>query len=73
MFELDGIELSFDHEALEQIVENCMASKTGARGLHAELEKTLLIHMFNSKKYVKNSINKINITRKLVNKPKALI
>lgn len=73
LFELDGIELSFDHEALEQIVENCMASKTGARGLHAELEKTLLIHMFNSKKYVKNSINKINITRKLVNKPKALI
>lgn len=73
LFELDGIELSFDHEALEQLVENCMASKTGARGLHAELEKTLLIHMFNSKKYVKNSINKINITRKLVNKPKALI
>ena len=73
LFELDGIELSFDHEALEQIVENCMASKTGARGLHAELEKTLLIHMFNSKKYVKNLINKINITRKLVNKPKALI
>lgn len=73
LFELDGIELSFEHDALEQIVDNCLASKTGARGLHAELEKVLLIHMFNGKKYVKNSLTKINITRKLVNKPKALL
>lgn len=73
LFKLDDIELTFELSALEQIVNNCLQSKTGARGLHSELEKVLLIHMYNSKKYVKNNIKKINIDINLVNNPIALI
>lgn len=73
LFKLDNIELTFELPALEQIVNNCLQSKTGARGLHSELEKVLLIHMYNSKKYVKNNIKKINIDINLVNNPIALI
>jgi ATP-dependent Clp protease ATP-binding subunit ClpX len=73
LFKLDNIELTFELPALEQIVNNCLQSKTGARGLHSELEKVLLIHMYNSKKYLKNNIKKINIDLNLVNNPMALI
>lgn len=73
IFELESIELTFDYSALEQIVSNCVDSKTGARGLHSEIEKCLLVHMYNVKKYKKNGITKINITRELVTNPISII
>ena len=38
MFELDGIELKFEDEALEAIADKSMERKTGARGLRAIME-----------------------------------
>jgi ATP-dependent Clp protease ATP-binding subunit ClpX len=69
IFSLDKVELSFDKEALEQIVENCITLKTGARGLHNELERILMPHMFNLSKYANNGYKKLNITKDLVINP----
>ena len=73
LFSIDNIELNFDDSAIEEIVDNCLKLKVGARGLHTEIERTLMPHMFNVKKYMEKGITKININRKLVMEPKALI
>lgn len=69
---LDDIELSFDSESIEQIADNCLKLKTGARGLHSEIERTLLPHMYNVQKYRNANIKKINITKDLVINPNSL-
>jgi ATP-dependent Clp protease ATP-binding subunit ClpX len=69
---LDDIELSFDSEYIEQIADNCLKLKTGARGLHSEIERTLLPHMYNVQKYRNANIKKINITKDLVINPNSL-
>jgi ATP-dependent Clp protease ATP-binding subunit ClpX len=73
LFSLDNIELTFDDSAIEQIVDDCLKLKVGARGLHTELEKTLMPHMYNIKKYQEKNVKKININRSLVKNPKCLI
>jgi ATP-dependent Clp protease ATP-binding subunit ClpX len=73
LLSIDNIKLTFEDGALEQIVENCLKLKTGARGLHTEIEKTLMPHMFNTKQYRENNIKEINITREQVLKPTTLI
>lgn len=73
LFSLDGVELIFSEEAINQIAENCTKLKTGARGLQTEMEKCLMPHMFHLANYKKNNIDKINITADLVMHPKAII
>jgi len=73
LLSIDDINLTFADEALEQIVENCLTLKTGARGLHTEIERCLMPHMFNTKKYRENNVTEINITREQVLEPKSLI
>ena len=73
LLSIDNIKLEFAIEALEQIVDNCLTLKTGARGLHTEIERCLMPHMFNTKKYRENNITEINITREQVLEPKSLI
>jgi len=73
LLSIDNIKLEFTEGALEQIVENCLTLKTGARGLHTEIERCLMPHMFNTKKYRENNVIEINITREQVLKPKSLI
>jgi len=70
LLSIDDIKLMFTPSALEQIVENCLKLKTGARGLHTEIEKVLMPHMFNTKKYRENNIKEINITKEQVLEPK---
>ncbi len=70
---IDSIELAFDQPAIEQIAENCLKLKTGARGLHTEIERVLLPHMYNVQKYRNSNINKINISRELVENPVSLL
>jgi len=65
--------LNFDNTALETIVDNCLKLKTGARGLHTEIEKALIPHMFEIRNYKKKGINKINISQELVVHPKSII
>jgi ATP-dependent Clp protease ATP-binding subunit ClpX len=49
LLSLDEIELSFTADAIEQIAENCLELKTGARGLQSEIERVLLKVMFYTK------------------------
>ena len=46
LFELDGVELEFEDEALEAIVDKAIERKTGARGLRAILEDIMRDIMF---------------------------
>ncbi len=46
LFELDGVELEFTDEALEEIAREAMERKTGARGLRAIIEKVVLNLMY---------------------------
>ena len=73
LLSLDDIELEFTPDALELLAENTMKLKTGARGLHTEIEKVLMPHMYNTKKYRENNIKKINISQEQILKPKAVI
>jgi ATP-dependent Clp protease ATP-binding subunit ClpX len=73
LLSIDNIELEFDKEALEQIAENCLKLKTGARGLHTEIERVLMPHMFNTRKYRENNVTKINISQEQILNPKAIV
>lgn len=56
LFELDGVELNFDREALEAIADKALERKTGARGLRAIMEAVTLELMYHipSEKSIKN-------------------
>jgi len=73
IFSLDGIKVKFTKGAIEELASNCIKLKTGARGIQSEIERVLLPHMFNVKKYKKNNISEINISLDQVNNPKELI
>lgn len=46
LFDLDGVELEFDKEAVEAIAEKTISRKTGARGLRSIMEETMMDLMF---------------------------
>ncbi|MBR1866507.1 MAG: ATP-dependent Clp protease ATP-binding subunit ClpX [Lachnospiraceae bacterium] len=46
LFELDGVELEFEDEALRAIAEEAMKQKTGARGLRSIIEKSVMDLMY---------------------------
>jgi ATP-dependent Clp protease ATP-binding subunit ClpX len=73
LLSLDNIDLTFTDDALEQLAENTLKLKTGARGLHTEIERVLMPHMFNTGHYRVNDITEININRDLVLEPKSLL
>lgn len=73
LFELDGIKLTFTDEAIHKIAQNCIDLKTGARGLHTEIERVLMPHMFHIRKYKENEIVELVIDTDLIDQPKALI
>ena len=47
LFEIDGISLTFDDDALDYIVEKALEFKLGARGLRSICESILIDDMFN--------------------------
>lgn len=69
LFKYSGVRLTFDKDALSQIVDDAITKKTGARSLRSILEKVLLPHMYHLSSYVDNGINKVRITKSLVNNP----
>lgn len=73
LLKLDGIELTFTNAALDEIAERTLKLKTGARGLHSEVERVLMPHMFYTKRYKDNDIKVINIDRDDVLEPKCLL
>ncbi len=46
LFKMEGVELNFEDEALEIIVDKALKRKTGARGLRSIMESTMLDIMF---------------------------
>jgi len=73
IFEQDGVELDFEPESIDLIAEQTLRTKSGARGLHSELERVLLPHMFDLGGYKRNKILKLAINKSLVDKPRTLL
>ncbi len=46
LFELDGVELEFEEDALEEIAKQSFQRKIGARGLRAIMEKVMMDSMY---------------------------
>ena len=68
LFDQDGVGLDFD-TGLDLIAERTITKKTGARGLHTELERVLLPHMYNLQDYRARNILKIAIDKTQVINP----
>lgn len=47
LFELDGVELEFDEDALNEIAKQSFSRKIGARGLRAIMENVMMDSMYN--------------------------
>lgn len=73
LLSLDNIALSFTPDALEQMAENTLLLKTGARGLHTEIERVLMCHMFHTGLYKKNKITVLSIDKERVINPTPII
>jgi len=46
LFEMDGVKLAFDDDAIESIADKAFERKTGARGLRSIMEKAMMDVMF---------------------------
>ena len=66
IFELDGIELEFEDEALAAIAERAKKLETNARGLKNIIEKLLLKYQFEAVDLAARDLSKIVISKKTV-------
>ena len=66
LFEMDGVELKFDEDALERVADLAIERKTGARGLRAILEDVMLDIMFDIPS--RNDIKSCTITKDVIEK-----
>ena len=73
LFEIDGIKLDFDDDALDYIVSKAIEFKLGARGLRSICESILIDDMFNmpgsnkkslfiNKKYIEDKLDGLNFS-----------
>jgi ATP-dependent Clp protease ATP-binding subunit ClpX len=63
IFELDGIELVFEDNALNYIAEKAKELKTNARGLKNIIEKVLLPYQFDAINLVERGLKQIRISK----------
>jgi ATP-dependent Clp protease ATP-binding subunit ClpX len=74
LFELDGIDLSFENDSLVEIAERAREMQTNARGLKNILEKVLLPYQFDAVNLAERGLSKIVITKEAIHgKPATLI
>ncbi|MGF0116260.1 ATP-dependent Clp protease ATP-binding subunit ClpX [Promicromonospora sp. Marseille-Q5078] len=64
MFEIDGVELEFDQEAVEAIAEQALLRGTGARGLRAIMEEVLQQVMFDVPS--RDDVERVVVSREVV-------
>ena len=64
LFEIDGVELEFEEDALRAIAKEATERKTGARGLRAIIEKVVMDMMYEipSNDYVEKCV----VTKEMV-------
>ena len=75
LFEIDGIQLSFDKKAIDLIVDKALEYELGARGLRSICESVMLDAMYElpsqknkqeliiSGSYVKNKLNEVELNK----------
>ena len=73
LFDQDGVALAFDEDSLDLIADRTLNTRTGARGLHSELERVLLPHMFDLPGYKTANILNVTINKTQVNTPMTLL
>jgi ATP-dependent Clp protease ATP-binding subunit ClpX len=73
LFGIDQVELALTESGIVEIAQRTMASGTGARGLHSELERVLMPHMFNLRRYVEQGIKQVVIDVEQINNPSSLL
>lgn len=61
LFEMDGIEVEFEEDALKEVAAIALRKKTGARGLRAILEQTMLDVMYDIP--ANEKISKVIVTK----------
>jgi len=66
LFRMEGIDLEFRKEALEEIVELAIERKSGARALRSVMEKSMLDLMFHLPEYSEDRVIRITITKEFV-------
>lgn len=66
MFKMDGIDLSFEPDAIKAVARKAIELKTGARGLRTILEERMLDVMYSC--HFEEDIKKITITADFINK-----
>jgi ATP-dependent Clp protease ATP-binding subunit ClpX len=72
LFAQDGVDLRFDTQALDQVIDRAMDTGTGARALHSEMERVLMPHMYELRRYHQQGLDSVSINKDLVNTPQAL-
>jgi len=72
LFNLDDVTLDVTQDAVKAIALRTQELKTGARGLHTVLEKTLMPHMYNVQNYRQQGIKSVIIDKNQVVKPTIL-
>lgn len=64
LFEMDGVELDFEEDALESVADQAYERKTGARGLRSIMEKSMMNVMYDIPS--DDSITKCLVTKEAV-------
>ena len=72
LFNLDNVKLDVTQDAVKAIAKRTQTLKTGARGLHTELERALMPHMYNVQNYRQQGIKSVIIDTNQVVKPTIL-
>ncbi len=65
LFEMDGVKLEFDHEALDFIVDKAVEYKLGARGLRSIVESVIMDAMFD---FPSKKVNQFVVTKEYAEK-----
>ena len=66
LFRMEGIELDFRKEALQEIIILAMGRKSGARALRSVMENSMLDLMFHLPEYSEDNVFKITITKEFI-------
>ena len=66
LFRMEGIELDFREEALQEIIILAMGRKSGARALRSVMENSMLDLMFHLPEYSEDNVVKITITKEFM-------
>lgn len=63
LFKLDGIELEFEPEALDEVATQVLNKRTGARGLRSVIEGVLMDSQYNIKQLREAGVQRLTVTR----------